>query len=128
MGAVDIKPGGNPRRIGKPLSQREQMVLQLIQQGIISPVEIAERLGVERGHARVILCKMRKKGLPVPNLRTGLPMYLEPITVVVARDVFDGVRAYAQSRGMSTTTVIQRMIRLIAQENLFDAIIDDDKA
>ncbi len=128
MAGTNMTPGGNPRRTGRPLSARERQIMRLIEQGIVTPVEIAERIGIARGHTRVILCKMRKKGLPVPNMRTGLPIYLEPITVVVTREIVDGVRAHAKRRGTTATDLIQKMIRVIATENLFDAIFDDDKA
>jgi len=55
-----------PRR--KDLETRRK-ILQLWQQGIRKPSEIAERLGLSANRVRVLMCRMRKEGL----LPTGQP-------------------------------------------------------
>ncbi len=122
MGAIEV-PGGNPRQVGKPLSSKEKRVMRLIEQGVTAPVEIAEHLRIKRSYARVLLCKLRKKGLHIPYAR---PISLEPIRMMVAGELAEDVRKYAKTKGTTATALIHRIILVITKENLFDAIIDED--
>jgi len=51
------------RRPGRPLSETTLRVLELLLGGPMSPVEVSEATGISRAHARVILSRLKRRGL-----------------------------------------------------------------
>lgn len=111
----------------KSLTARQRQILELIEEGVLTPSAIAERVGISKSNARVILWKMRKAGLNVPMVRKGIPVFGHPVDVVLSNDLHEKIEQQAKERGVPVDDLVRRMLVAIIEDNLFDAVIDADE-
>lgn len=122
----DVSTMGRRHKQKTPTT-RQRQILDLIEEGVLTPSAIAERMGISRSNARVILWKMRRAGFNVPVVRNGIPIFGHLVNVVLANELHEKIEQQAQERGVSADDLVRRMLVAIIEDNLFDAVIDADE-
>jgi hypothetical protein len=122
---------GRPKKITAAVLER---ISTLIERGI-SPDEIAISIGCTRGTLYVVCSKakisLRKSGsqklLPLSDTpperthHTAIPFKLPETTV-------GRLRHEADKRGLAAGTLAAMLLEMIAQDNLYDAVLDEREA
>ena len=104
----------------------------LIERGI-SPAEIAAKLGCTSGTLRVVCSKAkislrkRQSGKHRPSSDT-LPERTHHAAIPLPETAVGKLRQEAVKRGLPVATFASMLLKIIAQDNLYDAVLDEPKA
>lgn len=86
------------------------------------PEEIAERAGLPLKTVRVLRSMLKRRSyrrMPPVGAANRLLVYLD-------RQVVGGLTPHAARRGMRSTELVRCLLATVLEENLVDAILDDD--
>lgn len=109
--------GGPKPTLGFP--SRSAAIIALQSEGLTTR-QIADRLGIQPKN--VISLAMSAMGA---KKRVTLPAEARGHAIVLPIDVLGRLARHAEARGISTTELVRRLVGVVVDDQLVDAILDD---
>ncbi len=116
-------------RSGKPRTtfcdETFALIRRLVSEGVTS-AEIAARIGTTPGSLRVTCCR---RGIPLRHRRASPEQHArQHVWVRVPIEIRETFEAAAKRRGYTREQFISAILMTIAQDNLFEAVLDENPA
>lgn len=107
--------------------ERNNAVLDMWAKGMLSSEQIGRMVGLSGGMVRVIARRNRGKDHRARPRESGRVPHgaLDSLEVYIPKNVRTAFATEAQIRATTTDALISRVLTLIVEDNLFDAVIDD---
>lgn len=126
-GRLALEVGGGRQRFASR-AERDAAIVEMAKAGL-APVQIEEQILASRQVIYNALTAARRRGLLTVRFSTGgsQPRRIDTLHAVLIRGAdFAALAAPAAARRMTTPELARVLIETIVDENLVDAVLDDD--
>lgn len=105
------------------MNKAVQTIVDMARKGV-RPVEIARILGLENKLVHNRICSARRAGIDLPHFTTkGAPQPKRRVPIPVP--VRELLEPAAQRRGMDVFDLAALIVKVVAEEDMVDAVLDD---